>query len=167
MRKRGAGIGIEAKGKGVHVSLGPMMNLGRAPEAGRSWEGSYESFLTGVAAYEGIMGMQEHVMASAKHLINNEQEHYRGNSFFCFTATFTDRVDDSRRIWCYWIFFKRRRSNSARVISLAVCRVGSSERCIDYVLVQQDQSNSSLRKFLFTQQSNQGRGAIVSRIHCV
>lgn len=57
MRQRGAAMGAEFKGKGgvwfiiscslyvtevlrsVHVALGPMMNLMRAPAAGRNWEG--------------------------------------------------------------------------------------------------------------------------------
>ena len=39
MHKRGAAIGAEFKGKGVHVGLGPMMNIMRAPAGGRAWEG--------------------------------------------------------------------------------------------------------------------------------
>lgn len=39
MRARGAALGAEFRGKGVHVALGPMMNLVRAPAAGRNWEG--------------------------------------------------------------------------------------------------------------------------------
>ena len=39
MRERGAAMGAEFKGKGVHVALGPMMNLMRVPAAGRNWEG--------------------------------------------------------------------------------------------------------------------------------
>ena len=39
MRERGAAMGAEFKGKGVHVQLGPMMNLMRVPAAGRNWEG--------------------------------------------------------------------------------------------------------------------------------
>ena len=32
-------MGQEHVGKGVHVALGPMMNLGRDAEGGRNWEG--------------------------------------------------------------------------------------------------------------------------------
>lgn len=32
-------MGKEHRGKGVNTFLGPMMNLQRAPEAGRIWEG--------------------------------------------------------------------------------------------------------------------------------
>lgn len=39
MNLRGSAMGAEFRGKGVHVALGPMMNLMRAPAAGRNWEG--------------------------------------------------------------------------------------------------------------------------------
>ncbi|KIP12630.1 glycoside hydrolase family 3 protein [Phlebiopsis gigantea 11061_1 CR5-6] len=82
MRQRGAAMGAEFKGKGVHVALGPMMNLMRAPAAGRNWEGGGgDPFLTGEVAYETITGIQSSgVQACAKHYINNEQEHFRDSS---------------------------------------------------------------------------------------
>jgi hypothetical protein len=39
-------MGAEFRGKGVHVALGPMMNLMRAPAAGRNWEGYVQIGLT-------------------------------------------------------------------------------------------------------------------------
>ncbi|KAG9083181.1 hypothetical protein FRC06_004666, partial [Ceratobasidium sp. 370] len=39
IRQRGEAMGREFKGKGVHVALGPMMNLGRVAAGGRNWEG--------------------------------------------------------------------------------------------------------------------------------
>ncbi|KIK70278.1 glycoside hydrolase family 3 protein [Collybiopsis luxurians FD-317 M1] len=88
MRQRGAAMGSEFKGKGVNVALGPMMNLMRAPAAGRNWEGfGGDPYLSGEGAYETIMGMQSSgVQATAKHFINNEQEHSR--------TTSTSNVDD-------------------------------------------------------------------------
>ncbi|KAL4243219.1 glycosyl hydrolase 3 family protein [Abortiporus biennis] len=82
MRQRGAAMGAEFKGKGVHVALGPMMNLMRAPASGRNWEGGGgDPFLSGEVAYETIMGIQSQgVQACAKHYINNEQEHFRDSS---------------------------------------------------------------------------------------
>lgn len=79
MRLRGYSMGSEHVGKGVNVALGPMMNLGRVAEGGRNWEGfGADPFLAGEAAYETIIGMQQTgVQACAKHLINNEQEHFR------------------------------------------------------------------------------------------
>ncbi|KAH9898580.1 beta-glucosidase [Cubamyces lactineus] len=82
MRQRGAAMGAEFKGKGVHVALGPMMNLMRAPAAGRNWEGGGgDPFLSGEVAFETITGIQSAgVQACAKHYINNEQEHFRDSS---------------------------------------------------------------------------------------
>ncbi|KDQ19728.1 glycoside hydrolase family 3 protein [Botryobasidium botryosum FD-172 SS1] len=82
IRKRGEAIGDEFRGKGIHVALGPMMNLARAPAAGRNWEGfGGDPYLSGEAAYETILGIQaKGVQACAKHYINNEQEHYRDTS---------------------------------------------------------------------------------------
>ncbi|ESK82144.1 glycoside hydrolase family 3 protein [Moniliophthora roreri MCA 2997] len=79
MRARGIAMGEEHRGKGVHVALGPGMNLFRVPQGGRNWEGfGADPFLTGEAAYETILGMQQTgVQACAKHIIFNEQEHKR------------------------------------------------------------------------------------------
>lgn len=72
IRARGLAIGQEFKGKGVEVALGPMMNMGRIAQGGRNWEGfGADPFLSGEAAYETILGMQEGgVQACAKHYIN-------------------------------------------------------------------------------------------------
>ncbi|KAF7290649.1 Glycoside hydrolase family 3 protein [Mycena indigotica] len=82
IRRRGLFMGRENVGKGVHVALGPMMNMGRVAQGGRNWEGfGADPYLTGEVAYETILGMQEGgVQACAKHLINNEQEHFRTQS---------------------------------------------------------------------------------------
>ncbi|KAH7101613.1 beta-glucosidase [Auriculariales sp. MPI-PUGE-AT-0066] len=82
MRARGAAMAHEFRGKGAHVFLGPMMNLARAPDAGRNWEGSGpDPYLTGEASYETIVGMQAiGVQACAKHFLNNEQEWARTTS---------------------------------------------------------------------------------------
>ncbi|KAF9024285.1 glycoside hydrolase family 3 protein [Hymenopellis radicata] len=79
IRLRGLFLGREYVGKGINVALGPMMNMGRIAEAGRNWEGfGADPFLTGEAAYETILGMQEAgVQACAKHLVGNEQEYRR------------------------------------------------------------------------------------------
>ncbi|KAI0757133.1 beta-glucosidase, partial [Daedaleopsis nitida] len=82
IRARGEAMGAEFRGKGVHVALAPMMNLMRAPAAGRNWEGGGgDPYLTGEVAYESIVGVQSQgVQACAKHFINNEQEHFRDSS---------------------------------------------------------------------------------------
>ncbi|KAI0753721.1 glycoside hydrolase superfamily [Fomes fomentarius] len=79
LRQRGQAMGAEFKGKGVHIALGPMMNMGRIAQGGRNWEGfGADPYLTGESAYETILGLQDSgVQACAKHYINNEQEHRR------------------------------------------------------------------------------------------
>ncbi|KAG8713760.1 hypothetical protein FRC08_012855 [Ceratobasidium sp. 394] len=89
IQQRGAALGAEFKGKGVHVALGPAMNMARAPAAGKNWESfGGDPYLSGEVAYETIMGLQSQgVQACAKHYINNEQEHFRETS--------SSNVDDS------------------------------------------------------------------------
>ena len=80
MRERGAAIGDEARGKGVHIWLGPTVGpLGRKPLGGRNWEGfGADPVLQAVGARETIRGVQEKgVTATVKHLVGNEQEMYR------------------------------------------------------------------------------------------
>ncbi|KDN45978.1 hypothetical protein RSAG8_04485, partial [Rhizoctonia solani AG-8 WAC10335] len=93
MQKRGAALGAEFKGKGVHVALGPAMNIARAPAAGRNWEGfGADPYLAGEASYETVIGIQSQgVQACAKHYLNNEQEHFRESS--------SSNVDD-RTVCC-------------------------------------------------------------------
>ncbi|KAI0762813.1 beta-glucosidase [Fomes fomentarius] len=82
IRQRGTAMGAEFKGKGIHVALGPMMNLMRSAEAGRNWEGAGgDPYLSGELAFETVTGIQSNgVQACAKHYINNEQEHFRDSS---------------------------------------------------------------------------------------
>ncbi|KIM92709.1 hypothetical protein OIDMADRAFT_62330 [Oidiodendron maius Zn] len=73
-------MGSEHRGKGVTVQLGPVAgSIGRSPEGGRNWEGfSPDPYLTGVSMMHTIQGIQDAgVVACAKHLIGNEQEHFR------------------------------------------------------------------------------------------
>jgi len=73
-------MGAEHRGKGVDVQLGPVAGpLGRTPEGGRNWEGfSPDPMLTGIMMAQTVRGIQDSgVIACAKHLIGNEQEHFR------------------------------------------------------------------------------------------
>ena len=72
LRARGQAMGAEFKGKGVHIALGPMMNMGRIAQGGRNWEGfGADPFLSGESAFETILGLQAGgVQACAKHFIN-------------------------------------------------------------------------------------------------
>ncbi len=75
----GKAIGEEARGKDVHVMLGPAMNIYRSPLCGRNFEYLGEDpYLAGQMAKEYIQGMQgEGVVATAKHFVANNQEFNR------------------------------------------------------------------------------------------
>ena len=80
MFQRGKAHGLEARMKGVNALLGPCVGpLGRMPAGGRNWEGfGADPYLQGVAGAETVKGIQsEHVMATIKHYLGNEQEHFR------------------------------------------------------------------------------------------
>lgn len=90
IRARGQAIGEEFRGKGVHVYLGPAMDIMRNPKAGRAWESfGPDPYLNGEGAYETIIGVQSvGVQACAKHFIANNQEHWR----FGYTSNIDDRT---------------------------------------------------------------------------
>ncbi|QQK47671.1 putative beta-glucosidase L [Penicillium digitatum] len=95
---RGAAIGKEAKGLGVHVQLGPVAGpLGKNPDGGRDWEGfSVDPYLSGVAMEETIQGMQDSgVQACAKHWLGNEQEHRRET----VSSNIGDRATHELYVW--------------------------------------------------------------------
>ena len=80
-RQYGTTVGVEARGKGVHISLGPMINLVRVPQGGRAFETFGEDpYLTGVMSAQHLRGIQsQQVIACPKHFIANDQEYTRGN----------------------------------------------------------------------------------------
>ncbi|KAK5624993.1 hypothetical protein RRF57_000709 [Xylaria bambusicola] len=81
IRRRGEALGAEFRDKGIDVLLGPVVGpLGRDPAGGRNFEGfGPDPYLAGVAVAETVKGTQgAGVIASVKHFILNEQEHFRG-----------------------------------------------------------------------------------------
>ncbi|KAG1735614.1 uncharacterized protein EDB91DRAFT_1083699 [Suillus paluster] len=126
MRARGLALGQEFKGKGINIALGPMMNVGRIPQGGRNWEGfGADPFLTGESAYETILGMQQGgVQATAKHFINNEQEHFRNQA--------SSNVDDRTQHEIYAHPFLR--SVMAGVSSIMCSYSTPPSRCFNDIL---------------------------------
>ena len=97
MYQRGKAHGFEAKLKGINVLLGPSMGpLGRLPAGGRNWEGfGADPVLQGIAAAQTIRGIQESgVMATAKHLVGNEQEHFRQSWEWGTPDAISSNMDD-------------------------------------------------------------------------
>lgn len=97
MYKRGKALGLEHRLKGVNVLLGPSMGpLGRMPAGGRNWEGfGPDPVLQGVAAAQTIKGIQdEGVIATAKHYVANEQEHFRQANEWLTPHAISSNIDD-------------------------------------------------------------------------
>lgn len=120
MRRRGAAHARQARLKGVHVLLGPAMGpLGRNPAGGRVWEGfGSDPVLQGVAAYETIQGIQsEGIIATAKHLIGNEQEHFRKSFEWGIPEALSSNIDDRTLHELYlWPFAESVRAGVASVM---------------------------------------------------
>jgi beta-glucosidase-like glycosyl hydrolase len=97
MYKRGRAHGQEVRLKGINVLLGPSMGpIGRMPAAGRNWEGfGSDPVLQAVGAANTIRGIQdEGVIATAKHFIGNEQEHFRQSFEWGLPNAMSSNIDD-------------------------------------------------------------------------
>lgn len=80
LTNRGLAIATEHKNKGVHVVLGPAMGpLGRNPAGGRNFEGfGADPYLQGIGSRLTVRAIQQTgLIATAKHYMGNEQEHFR------------------------------------------------------------------------------------------
>lgn len=99
---RGRAMGAEYKLKGGDVFLRPTISpLGRFPEGGRNWEGfSPDPYLSGELVAETVKGIQDNsIVATAKHFLANEQEHFRRvseakNAGFNISDSISATVDD-------------------------------------------------------------------------
>lgn len=72
-------LGLEAKSKGVHVVLGPTVNIQRSPLGGRGFESFAEDpVLSGLLAAAYCNGVQkEDILATIKHFVCNDLEDQR------------------------------------------------------------------------------------------
>ncbi|BEL09401.1 glycoside hydrolase family 3 C-terminal domain-containing protein [Actinoplanes sichuanensis] len=75
-RRAGRLLGQESRRKGVHLLLGPTVNLHRTPLGGRHFECySEDPLLTGEIAVGFVEGVQQHhVGTTVKHLVGNDFE---------------------------------------------------------------------------------------------
>ncbi|KAF9460178.1 glycoside hydrolase family 3 protein [Collybia nuda] len=123
MRARGKAMGEEFRGKGVHVFLGPAMDIMRNPKAGRAWESfGPDPYLTGEASFETITGVQSvGVQACAKHLIANNQEHWR----YGLSAN----VDERTLREVYWAPFERSVEAGVASVMCAYNRLNGTSSC--------------------------------------
>lgn len=81
VKKLGTGLGQDARARGIHILLGPGVNIYRAPLNGRNFEYFGEDpYLSGETAVAYIQGVQsQRVIATVKHLAANNQEWDRHN----------------------------------------------------------------------------------------
>ncbi|CZR61788.1 related to beta-glucosidase [Phialocephala subalpina] len=90
LHEAGVLMGAEAKAKGVHVVLGPTVNMQRSPLGGRGFESLAEDpLLSGKGAAALVNGVQSTgIAATIKHFVCNDQEHMRR----AYDARVTDRA---------------------------------------------------------------------------
>jgi beta-glucosidase len=95
-KRVGAGIGTDARARGIHYMLGPGVNIYRSPRNGRNFEYFGEDpFLAAAIAAGYIEGMQEQgVSATVKHFLGNNSEFLRHDS---------DSIIDERTMWEIYI----------------------------------------------------------------
>lgn len=137
MRARGVALAEEFRAKGVHVFLGPAMDIMRNPKAGRGWESAGpDPYLSGEFAYETIVGVQSvGVQACAKHFIANNQEHWR----YGLSAD----VDDRTLHEIYWWPFMRSIDADVASVMCAYNRFNQTSSCHNEALIG---SNGLLRQ---------------------
>lgn len=120
MYQRGKAHGQEAKGKGINIILGPSMGpIGRMPAGGRNWEGfGSDPVLQAVAASQTIKGIQDAgVIATAKHYVLNEQEHFRKSFEWGLPHALSSNIDDRTLHELYlWPFAESVRAGVASVM---------------------------------------------------
>jgi len=138
MYKRGRAHAAEARGKGVNVLLGPAMGpIGRTPLGGRVWEGfGADPVLQGIAAAETIKGIQdEGVIATAKHYVGNEQEHYRQSWEWGIPNGISSNIDDRTMHEIYaWPFADSVRAGVASIMC-SYNQVNNSYACGNSLLL--------------------------------
>ena len=80
--KVGAGIGRDARARGIHYMLGPGTNIYRSPRNGRNFEYFGEDpFLASAMVVGYVTGMQQQgVSATVKHYLANNSEYLRHDS---------------------------------------------------------------------------------------
>lgn len=97
MYEHGKAHGLEARGKGINILLGPCIGpLGRMPAGGRNWEGfGSDPYLQGIAGAETIKGIQDQgVIATIKHFVGNEQEHFRQSWEWGLPNAMSSNIED-------------------------------------------------------------------------
>jgi beta-glucosidase-like glycosyl hydrolase len=96
--------------------MGPM---GRHPAGGRNWEGfGSDPVLQAIASAETIKGIQSQgIIATAKHFVGNEQEHFRKPNEWGLPEAISSNIDDRTLHEIYaWPFAESIRAGVASVM---------------------------------------------------
>jgi beta-glucosidase len=122
-RQYGLFMGQEFAGKGIGVALGPMMNVARAYQAGRNFEGSGEDPQLAAALVSAeVQGLQSQgVIATAKHFVCNDQETDR--------TLVTSDVDERSRQEIYYPAFRAAVRAGAGAFMASYNRVNGRYAC--------------------------------------
>jgi beta-glucosidase len=134
-RQYGAMLGAEAAAKGVSVLLGPMINMSRAYQDGRNFEGYGEDpYLTAAMGAAEVPGIQSQgVIATTKHFVCYEEEANR-------TLMSAD-VDERTRREIYELPFWRCVEAGSGSVMASYNRLNSRHACetedLDLVLKKQ------------------------------
>lgn len=138
VNERGAAMGRENRRKGVDITLSPVVGpLGRHANGGRIWEGfSADPYLAGKLAAEAVTGIQgQNVMAVVKHIVGNEQEHFRqlgewqGFGFKDLKQPLSSNIDDRTLNEAYlWPFADAVRANVGSVMC-SYQQINGSQGC--------------------------------------
>ncbi|KAI0394463.1 glycoside hydrolase family 3 protein [Xylariaceae sp. FL0594] len=156
IRRRGEALGAEFRDKGIDVQLGPVVGpLGRDPAGGRNFEAfGPDPYLAGVAVAETVGGTQSAgVIASVKHYILNEQEHYRGS--------ISSNVDDKTMHELYlWPFADAVRAGVGSVMC-SYNRINGTYACENsYVINQLLKNELGFQGFVVSDWGGQHSGAL-------
>lgn len=126
MYLRGKALGREHKKKGVHIMLGPTIGpIGLKAAGGRNWEGfGADPYLQGIGGAATVEGIQEEgVIATVRHLIGNEQEHFRQvgewnvSDWFLLEKSISSNIGDKEMHEVYlWPFADIVRSGAGSVM---------------------------------------------------
>ncbi|QRV89390.1 glycoside hydrolase family 3 protein [Ceratobasidium sp. AG-Ba] len=141
---RAAALGVEFRGKGIHIALAPVTGgpLGRSPLGGRNWEGfSSDPYLSSVGSYLSVKGFQDQgVVATSKHYALYEQETYRNsrvpaplkNTTF-YPLPISSDIGDAAFHETYLLSFAEAVRAGTGSIMCAYNRINGSHACEDSV----------------------------------
>ncbi|KAI1175290.1 glycosyl hydrolase family 3 N terminal domain-containing protein [Nemania sp. FL0916] len=156
IRRRGEALGAEFRDKGIDVLLGPVVGpLGRDPAGGRNFEAfGPDPYLAGVGVAQTVEGTQSSgVIASVKHYILNEQEHFRGS--------ISSNIDDKTMHELYlWPFADAVRAGVGSVMC-SYNRINNTYACENtYVLNQLLKNELGFQGFVVSDWGAQHSGMI-------